>query len=554
MSNKTRSKPHHLCVYLLLVLLLTSAVGKVNAVPETNNKTCPNEELLKAGYTKAASTSCQTNIRSEFVDWEEGGRSANVSFTRDDQDVFFAAIVTAINQAIAAGDDGFPPFVVDKMSLDTNRSKTPEITLLDDGRRLQDIAADGHFEELSISLFRYRVGSACRFCKPELTDARAIRILQEPNMDTDTITTTDDGYDFFDDAFFDDDIAYQDDDQFYVDDDTVMFQDEGEFILVSDRIVAILEDTGRIFYQNITCFSITCDGSEYVDITGNCDEFFEEPATTEAPTQAPATTAGAWCFSGDSQVTTQNGGVVNMKDLRLGDMVHVGNDEYEPIYSFGHYAPEVKGGAPEMLQIATTKTTKKQPPLQLSRDHMVAQPDGRFVPAGQLKQGDVLLTMDGTNAGQHTTISITSIDTIRLPKGAGVFAPFTPSGKIVVNGILASSFVSLTGTETLDILGTQTRVSHQWLAWAWERPHWWYCASTFTASCYAETYTNEGISTWVALPRNVAVWMLLGRQEEGSSVVAILMNKCYNWVALLTTVALLMYQRMHASRKQVRSR
>jgi hypothetical protein len=100
-----------------------------------------------------------------------------------------------------------------------------------------------------------------------------------------------------------------------------------------------------------------------------------------------------------------------MKDLKIGDMVHVGNDVYEPIYSFGHRAPMTSA---KFLQVSTDKST-----IELSAVHMVFTASGMAVAAHLLKVGDELLDSNGKNV---------AIKSIKVVASRGAYAPFTPSG------------------------------------------------------------------------------------------------------------------------------
>merc|ERR1711862_90007 len=103
-------------------------------------------------------------------------------------------------------------------------------------------------------------------------------------------------------------------------------------------------------------------------------------------------------------------------------------------YSFGHYQPD---SVSEYLSIqSTTANTKATAPITLSGPHMLFLDNPRkAVPASSIKVGDVLL-------GGNT---VTKIDTVSLK---GAYAPFTYPGSIVVNDVVASNYVSLTGTST----------------------------------------------------------------------------------------------------------
>lgn len=195
----------------------------------------------------------------------------------------------------------------------------------------------------------------------------------------------------------------------------------------------------------------------------------------------------AFCFAGDSSVQVQDRGVTPMKDLQIGDKVNVGNDKFEPVYSFGHYNPVVHG---RFLEVKTDQSS-----LQVSADHMVFAASRGFVPASTLQKGDKLVL------GSRDEVVVESI---RPVKSKGVFAPFTPSGKIVVDDVLASSFVVLKSQPTISFAGFT--VSYQWLAHTFEFPHRVVCH--YLTKCPTESYTSDGISTWAAAPLKAAQWVL----------------------------------------------
>jgi hypothetical protein len=177
-----------------------------------------------------------------------------------------------------------------------------------------------------------------------------------------------------------------------------------------------------------------------------------------------------------------------MEDLKIGDVVQVGKDRYEPVYSFGHYEKSSKGN---FLQIRTSDQSE----LQISPDHMIYVKPTGFIPASSVKEGNVLLN----GSGEHVTVV-----TIRNVQTSGFFAPFTPSGKIVVDNILASSFVAFEGEKAVSVVGIP--ISYQWLAQAFEFPHRLVCH--YLGQCSQESYNEHGISAWVALPLEFFEWAL----------------------------------------------
>jgi len=198
--------------------------------------------------------------------------------------------------------------------------------------------------------------------------------------------------------------------------------------------------------------------------------------TTVSP---PAT--GGFCFSGENTVEIMGKGRVTIASIKIGDSVRVrpdGND-FSQVYSFGHYDKHIPA---EYVQIHTKGSNL---PLELSKDHMLFVQEGsisKSVPTSAIKVGDKLIVV--ANGG-----GVTEVDKIGSVTCRGSFAPFTKTGTIVVNDVLASNYVSL-----MD----KSPVSMQWMAHAFNAPHRIVCALSFEI-CENETYTN-GISNWVYAP------------------------------------------------------
>jgi uncharacterized protein YqhQ len=90
--------------------------------------------------------------------------------------------------------------------------------------------------------------------------------------------------------------------------------------------------------------------------------------------------------------------------------------------------------------------------------------------------------------------------------GKGVHAPLTPSGKLIVDNVLVSTFVAFGDSSTLRIAGYSTGFSYHWLEHTFELAHSAWC--TYLSSCENETYTSKGISNWADLPYRCATWWL----------------------------------------------
>jgi len=254
--------------------------------------------------------------------------------------------------------------------------------------------------------------------------------------------------------------------------------------------------------------SALLDQDKYPDnFCGSCGD---DPPVTDPPITGPPVTGPpdeseeggsgppgeppnwVFCFSGQSLVEVEHRGLVKMADLSLGDAVHVGNNKFEPIYSFGH---RDNARSAEYLQISTTQPGSN--PLEISHDHMVAINGGRHVPASFIKEGELLLTSSGDN-------DLATVTHVKTVTRKGIFAPFTASGSIVVNGIIASNYIAYQQSEYLKLGDFETPLSYQWVAHIFKSYHRLANMLGFTD----ESYTEEGISQWVDAPHKIFSWIL----------------------------------------------
>jgi hypothetical protein len=216
----------------------------------------------------------------------------------------------------------------------------------------------------------------------------------------------------------------------------------------------------------------------------------------------------AFCFPAESAVRGENGNKIAMKDLRIGDVVATGDNQFSRVYSFGHLDRTIKA---DYLELCLRNSRK---PLVISESHMVLVAGGNFVRAGAVVVGDELVLEQG---GTSTVTKVTPVQRV------GAYAPFTESGMIAVNGVVSSSYVSLEqhGDGSYFLLGTSVKiVSMQWLAHAFQAPHRMICRHAMQW-CENETYTEDGISHWVHVPWKVSQW-LLGQPVAVSAVFSIL--------------------------------
>eukprot|EP00547_Thalassionema_nitzschioides_P011086 CAMPEP_0194260622 /NCGR_PEP_ID=MMETSP0158-20130606/45602_1 /TAXON_ID=33649 /ORGANISM="Thalassionema nitzschioides, Strain L26-B" /LENGTH=886 /DNA_ID=CAMNT_0039000717 /DNA_START=39 /DNA_END=2698 /DNA_ORIENTATION=- len=229
-----------------------------------------------------------------------------------------------------------------------------------------------------------------------------------------------------------------------------------------------------------------CSGSCCTCVGANCwpDEEDTALSTFECPTFPPKPEpdmGGGFglCFSGSSTVQVRDKGAVTLSDLSLGDMVQVAADgRFEAVYSFGHKAPDMSAA---FLQISTGSS---RTPLEISADHMVLLGSGRQVPASMIKKGDYLVSPTSPE-----NVVVTSVKTVQRK---GVFAPFTPSGTIVVNDIVASNYIAYQGSEHLKVGSIQTPFTYQWVAHTFNSIH--RLAVQLFGGKHKETYTEQGVS------------------------------------------------------------
>lgn len=193
---------------------------------------------------------------------------------------------------------------------------------------------------------------------------------------------------------------------------------------------------------------------------------------------------GLGCFSEVATANVQHKGPVVMKNLQVGDKVLTSSNTYQPIYSFGHYNPTKKA---EFLQVHTQDDAV----LELTAEHLVFLKDQEYpVRADSLKANDSLLGQEGVPR------TITKINKVQRQ---GLYTPFTADGTIVVEGIVASSYVSLQeGNDLLEMKsGRQLPFSmHDYIHMGMS-PFRMYCLGV--SSNFCTSLNEEGIPPYAAL-------------------------------------------------------
>jgi CubicO group peptidase (beta-lactamase class C family) len=253
-----------------------------------------------------------------------------------------------------------------------------------------------------------------------------------------------------------------------------------------DEIVVVVMTS----FDQSTIREATLESARFVrEASVNFDDIVQEGSCIQDEDEAP------FCFPGESSVIVQNGSSVHkikLADLKIGDKVKVGNEKFEPVYSFGHHHPL------PVLSYLHIKFANGES-LKVSRDHFVfSNSANSFIQAKHLCVGDEVITSTG---------GTTLVREIVKTKMKGAYAPFSPSGKLIVDNIVVSSFAASANQEdTVKILGGLLEFSHHDLAHAFEFPHRLACHYT-SFLCVAETYDGNGVSSWVAGPLKFFRWI-----------------------------------------------
>eukprot|EP00547_Thalassionema_nitzschioides_P010803 CAMPEP_0194264284 /NCGR_PEP_ID=MMETSP0158-20130606/47504_1 /TAXON_ID=33649 /ORGANISM="Thalassionema nitzschioides, Strain L26-B" /LENGTH=689 /DNA_ID=CAMNT_0039004519 /DNA_START=338 /DNA_END=2404 /DNA_ORIENTATION=+ len=161
---------------------------------------------------------------------------------------------------------------------------------------------------------------------------------------------------------------------------------------------------------------------------------------------------GPFCFSGSStvQVLGQEE-PIPLSSLRVGQYVLVQGGVYSQVYAFGHYDTEVIVN--HYLAIRTT-ITEEASELVVSPDHLLLLQSGHATAAAHIQIGDVLWNGAAVTNVQYSV------------REQGAYAPFTWDGTIVVNGMVASSYIQVFSLRVVD---------PHFLAHVGVTPLRWYC-------------------------------------------------------------------------------
>ncbi|CAF1234920.1 unnamed protein product [Adineta ricciae] len=149
------------------------------------------------------------------------------------------------------------------------------------------------------------------------------------------------------------------------------------------------------------------------------------------------TTVSISCFASVSRVELPDGSSKSVSHLQIGDRVRVNkNHTYEPVIAFIHAKQH---GLFDFLQITTRSLLSNSTSVLLvSPDHLVFDFDSNIARfAGKFLVGDRLQFIENEQTVPGEIISI------KLIKAQGYYAPLTPSGTIVVDGVVSSNYATV---------------------------------------------------------------------------------------------------------------
>ncbi|XP_076602454.1 indian hedgehog B protein-like isoform X3 [Chaetodon auriga] len=152
------------------------------------------------------------------------------------------------------------------------------------------------------------------------------------------------------------------------------------------------------------------------------------------------------CFPGDAQVVLEGGATKHVRDLHPGDRVLASSTTdgrgpllYSPVLSFLDRQPNVT----KIFYVIGTNTGLN---ITLTAAHLIFVTDCtgglrlRTVFASEVRPGQCVLTSQG-KVGSHPSLSI--VTSVEEQRSAGLYAPLTQHGSIVVNGVLASCYAAV---------------------------------------------------------------------------------------------------------------
>jgi len=175
---------------------------------------------------------------------------------------------------------------------------------------------------------------------------------------------------------------------------------------------------------------------------------------------------------------------VPMKELQVGDKILTGMNQYETVYAFGHHNPTKFA---KFYQIHNDNNNR---PLEMTADHMLFL-EGQKTPvsAASVRVGDVL----------HSAMGASKVTKVSSVERKGIYAPLTTGGKLLVDGVMASSYISL-GNDNSVI--SDHNLIHMTLS-----SYRMVCSGISASFCDTNTYGEDGMPHFVQYGLRFLHWI-----------------------------------------------
>jgi Trypsin/Hint module len=200
------------------------------------------------------------------------------------------------------------------------------------------------------------------------------------------------------------------------------------------------------------------------------------------------------CFSGKNLVEVKDVGCITMDQLKIGDYVLSGHNQYTQVYGFGHYDHQKE--AP-FLQVYVDDNNYDEVPLEISSEHyMYVEREHKqiILSAADVMIGDLVYYHNNNGENHDNRLTMKYVTKIQRVTRNGFYAPLTQSGDLIVNGIRASNYVQL--FSKTDVIGWYHQNT---IGEALFFPQRIFCRY-FMSSCQNELYINGfGITAYMVV-------------------------------------------------------
>lgn len=156
----------------------------------------------------------------------------------------------------------------------------------------------------------------------------------------------------------------------------------------------------------------------------DCAKKFDCPSWTRDAEENVKDLGCNGCFPATATVELSNGKTKFMDQVKIGDKVRVGPNEFSEVYFFSTQLSEVNA--------KFTKIVADGADIVLTASHYLYV-NGGLSPAGSVQVGDVIVLANGTKA------SVAEVSGFWAP---GLYNAHTLHGDIIVNGVKASTYTT----------------------------------------------------------------------------------------------------------------